>query len=222
MKNLFYLILVISFNVNFLSGNDSISRKHRFFISTYTSNLFVGDVSLGAEFAMRKLGGEIIFMKKLFETKYHPFYDKGFRITSYFKYKILHKKKFAINADFGLTYRKEFFENKNLNLYFLNSFSNNTDASLYNQNFTNLFYGMSFGTSTLLNVFKKINVGLNLNIDLLNVKETRQINYHFSGEEYRNNPNWPSQISKDFPISKTYNYKNFIYPNFLIKISYEI
>ncbi len=161
MKRLFYILLIVSFCTNQLFCNDSISKRHRFFISTYTSNLFVGDVSLGAEFAKKKFGGEIIFMKKLFETKYHPFYNKGFRITSYFKYKIIHKKKFAINTDFGLTYRKEFFENKNLNLYFLNSFSNYTDASLYNQNFTNLFYGMSFGTSTMLNVFKKINVGLN-------------------------------------------------------------
>jgi|688.fasta_scaffold05118_16 hypothetical protein len=212
--------MILKVNITFCS--DTLSKRARFFISTYPSNLFVGDISLGGEFCFKKIGGEVIFMKKIFESNYYPFYDKGYRISTYIKFKVVNQEKISLSIDAGFIARKEYFENKNLPPHFYTSFSTSDESTLYNQSFMDKYSGLSFGTSSIFKIYKAFNFGWSLNIDVLNVTRIRKINYFESGEDYRNTGLWPSEISKDFPSKNEIQFKNWIYPNLLLKLCIRI
>lgn len=225
MKSIIPFTFLFLFFTGFtLKASDSIFKQQRFFITTYPSNLFVGDLSLGSEYAFKRVGAQLIYIKKLFDTKFIPLFDKGFRVTGYLKYKIVHKSKFSLNADVGYSYRREYFENKDVPLILISSFRNsaNDEKSIYNQSQSNLYYGFSFGTSAQIKIIKNFSLGWNLNIDILKVERKLQINYFVSGEELRNTNYWSETISKDFPSTRIRSYKNWINPNLLIKLIYEL
>ena len=209
----------------FALKNDSITKKYKWFVNTYPSALVTGDFSIGTEFNCKRVRQEVAFFYKAFSVLDHyktfPYmYDKGFRVNYYLKYNIINRKKHLLSFDIGYSYRERAFKNKNTSPDLFYYVYTPAEYTIYNLNRKQVLQGISIGFSNIFKVYKKLNVGFNLNYDLLKIQTTYTLNYYVSGGPII--VNYASGKELQTPYSNSYTYARQYFPNLLIKIIYEI
>lgn len=215
-------------SIVFGQKNDSITKKYRWFISTYPSALITGDFSIGTEFNYKRIRQEVAFFYKTYSVldnnKTFPYkYDKGFRFNYYLKYNLIIRKKHLLSFDIGYSYREREFSGKNSHPELSSSLvdvPSPEDISIYNMNRKQHLQGISIGFSNIFKVYKKLNVGFNLNYDLLKVNTTYTVNYYVSGPKIIENYSTGKELQT--PYTASYNKHKLDLLSFLIKIIYEI
>ena len=79
--------------------------------------------------------------------------------------------------------------------------------------------GLSIGFSNIIKIYKQLNIGFNMNFDLLKTTTTYTLNYYVSGVKVLDEAR---QKEIPLPYTNSYNKSHQQFPNFLIKIIYEI
>jgi len=222
-------ILITLFGVSTLIAqkNDSLNQKCAWYINTYPSALVTGDFSIGTEFNYKRIRQEVAFFYKTFNVldKYNNYYlfDKGYRFNYYLKYNIVKRKNHLLSFDIGYSYRERAFNNKNTHpdLYkSLVDVPSSEDFSTYNLDRKQYLQGISIGFSNIFKVYKKLNMGFNLNYDLLKVNTTYTLNYYVSGGQIIENYTTGKELQT--PYTNSYNYIRSEIVSLLIKVIYKL
>ncbi len=216
------IFLLVNCYFGLCSGQDS-TKKYRFILSTYPSNLFVGDASIGFEQCYKKRWSqEAQIFIKCFGPNYSNYkYDQGSRFNYFLKYNFINRKRIRISGNISYAYKHLYFKNKQDALFV--NFSNASDdpnpPPLFSMDRSVKAYGPGIGITFNYNINKHFSIGSDLQLEYLN----RQLFFNVNDPEkfYEYYPEYLYFPADGLPVMSyrsPFHYR--LSPFYTIKLSY--
>ncbi len=214
------LISLLFFFTGF--GQDSL-KKHQFIISTYPSNLFVGDASIGFEHCYKKRWSqETMIFAKCFGPNYSNYkYDRGYRFTYLLKYNFVNRKRFRVSANLSFTSKHIYFNDKPdaWLRYFSHSADERATVKPFLMDKYIKAYGPGLGFTFNYKLSKHFSAGNDLQFEYLNMQRFYNVNNPEKLYEYY--PEYlylPAEYAPKASYRTPYHYRSSVF--YTIKLSY--
>lgn len=228
MKPKFIFLILVFYSFGFvLHSNpvikkDSLNKSHRFFITTYPSTIFTGDISLGGEHSFKRFRQELAVFYKTYNVLKNFKFDKGYRVDYYLKFNFINRENHKMSLDLGCIYQERSYLNKVVP-FPRQAFLEPPPASMisrYRSDKKEVIYGFGLGVSSLSKLYRNFFWGMSL--DLFVTRLTRK----YSAKEYVSGPvvitdeKLIIQEPIALPYTEKYTWKRRYYLTGFIKIAY--
>lgn len=196
-------------------AKDTVTKKYRWFVTTYPSSIVTGDISLGSEFSYKRIRQEVALFYKAYNVIPGYYYNRGFGANYYLKFDFVKRKNFLMSLDMGYVYRKAYFENKVITLAMTDL---GIPLSQYKADRCFSKSGGSVGLSSLMRLSGRFYFGINACLDFVFTDYKSVTKEHISGfkitkpDRHTEMPLPIVDERRDKTLSTT----------FLVKIAYEL
>jgi hypothetical protein len=171
MQNRLVIFILLILCLTICYGQD-LKRKNQYIISTYPSNLLVGDASIGFEHCYKKRWSqEAMVFVKCFSPDYSNYkYDQGMRINYFLKYNFINRKRIRISGNLSYSYKHMYFNNKPDALF--RNFAETPDQAqappLFSMSRSLEGYGPGAGFTFNYNIANHLGIGSDMQFEYLN------------------------------------------------------